>query len=285
MPAGIELAVRIAPQLPTVLADGTAVHQVLMNLLTNSAQAMATGGRLEISASPLYVRDSVARANPSLREGTYISLEVRDTGPGMSRDTIGRAFEPFFTTKPQGEGTGLGLAMVHGIMREHDGSVQIESEEGVGTLVRCLFPVLEPETVEVAQRGSAPTSLGRGERILLVDDEPSLLSVGARRLTGMGFVVETAEGPAAAMRLLESPRRAFDLMITDYSMPGMSGVELAAKAAVLRPGLPVILLTGFIDELQEAELRAAGIRQVLHKPILGAELAASCVAVLRGGTV
>lgn len=285
LPASIELKVRIAPGLPSVLADGTAVHQVLMNLSTNSAQAMVAGGRLEISAAPLYVRDSVARANPSLREGPYVSLEVRDTGPGMSTDTIGRAFEPFFTTKPQGEGTGLGLAMVHGIMREHDGSVQIESDEGVGTMVRCLFPVLEPDAVETAQPGQTPATVGRGERILLVDDEPSLLSVGGRRLTGMGFVVETAEGPAEAMRLLEDPQHQFDLMITDFSMPGMSGVELAAKVSTLRPGLPVILLTGFIDELQESDLRAVGIRQVLHKPILGAELAAGCVAVLRGGAV
>jgi signal transduction histidine kinase len=143
LPARVELTVTLHPDLPRVSADSTSVHQVLMNLASNSAQAMPGGGHLKISAAPFYVRDSVARANPGLREGPYVSLEVRDSGSGMDPATRDRAFEPFFTTKGPGAGTGLGLAMVHGIMHDHQGTVQLESELNVGTVVRCLFPALE----------------------------------------------------------------------------------------------------------------------------------------------
>ncbi len=141
LPPGITLRVKTQPDTPKVLADATSVHQVLMNLATNAAHAMPGGGTLDVAVEPLHVHAEIARANPDLREGPYLSLGVRDTGTGMDAKTRARAFEPFFTTKAKGSGTGLGLAMVHSIMRDHAGSVLLESEPGAGTHVRCLFPV------------------------------------------------------------------------------------------------------------------------------------------------
>lgn len=280
LPASIELVVRVSPQLPRISADSTSIHQVLMNLAANSAQAMAAGGRLELTAAPLFVRDSVARANPELREGPYVSLEIRDSGAGMNAATRGRAFEPFFTTKRVGEGTGLGLAMVHGIMTDHDGTVQLESEEGVGTVVRCLFPVLDPVADSDEPDTATIAAPGRGELILLVDDEASLLEVGKRRLAQIGYQAQIAASPQAALTLLSDTSVHCDLVITDYSMPGMTGLELGAAIREIRPNLPVILLTGFIDDIDDAVLKAAGVRRVLRKPVLGAELAEACANVL-----
>jgi CheY-like chemotaxis protein len=211
------------------------VHQVLMNLASNAAQAMPSGGRLAISAAPFYVRDSVARAHPELREGPYVSLEVRDSGKGMDSTTLNRAFEPFFTTKGAGAGTGLGLAMVHGIMHDHEGSVQLESESGVGTVVRCLFPALEGVVVTAAKPSRATLEAGDGRVVLFVDDELSLLAVGKRRLESLGYVVHIAGTPAEALGVLADTDRHLDLLITDYSMPGMDGLEVGAAARRARP--------------------------------------------------
>ncbi len=276
LPADIELVVRVPHALPRVMADGTSVHQILMNLAMNSAHAMPRGGRLEIAAQPLYVRDSVARANPGLREGAYVSLEVRDSGTGMPEETKRRAFEPFFTTKATGEGTGLGLAMVHGIMRDHQGAVLLESELGHGTVVRCLFPTIESEESGAGQIELIDAPEGRGQLVLLVDDEPSLLEVGRRRLERLGYRVRSAPSPQQALALLDDPDFDPDLLITDFSMPIMSGVELATRVTATRKELPVILLTGFIDDIAETILASAGIHQVLRKPVTISELATAC---------
>jgi len=281
LPGNIELVVRSAADLPSVHADGTSVHQVLMNLATNSAHAMPRGGRLEVIAAPLYVRDSIARANPGLREGPYVMLEVRDSGNGMPLETQRRAFEPFFTTKPTGEGTGLGLAMVHGIMHDHEGAVQLESEQGVGTVVRCLFPALDDSTADAQSSAALAPSLGNGELILIVDDEPSLLAVGQRRLESLGYRVRAVSSPEEAIRMLEDSSFVPQLLISDYSMPGMTGLELGALVSQRRPGLPVVLLTGFISELDDDVLRSAGVRSVLRKPITLLDLAEACARHLK----
>ena len=281
LPADIELIVRTADNLPSVIADDTSVHQVLMNLATNSAHAMPRGGRLEVVAAPLYVRDSVARANPGLREGAYVMLEVRDSGEGMQGETLRRAFEPFFTTKPTGGGTGLGLAMVHGIMHEHDGAVQLESEVGVGTVVRCLFPAVNAAESIPHARAAQDPPLGGGELVLLVDDEPSLLVVGRRRLETLGYRVRTASAPHEALQLFADESFAPQLVVSDYSMPGMTGLELCTEIAVLRSNLPMILLTGFIADIAPDVLRSAGVCAVLRKPITLLELADACTTTLK----
>jgi CheY-like chemotaxis protein len=170
--------------------------------------------------------------------------------------------------------------MVHGIMHDHDGTVQLESARGEGTVVRCLFPALgDISTTEQIEPRSEPLA-GRGQRILFVDDEPSLVMVGKRRLEFVGYHVTTASTPADALALLRDPDQQFHLLITDYSMPGMDGLTFGTAAIALRPELPVVLLTGFIDEIAEQQLAASGIRRVLHKPVLTEELAEACEAVL-----
>ena len=180
------------------MADATSVHQVLMNLATNASHAMEGGGVLDIDLQPFNVRDSFARANPGLREGQHVLLSVRDTGHGMDEATKARAFEPFFSTKAPGGGSGLGLALVHGILRDHGGTAWLESAVGEGTTVSCLFPAIEAETPEELAQAK-PVPRGHGERILLLDDEPTLIAVGERRLQALGYEVTTFNDPREAL--------------------------------------------------------------------------------------
>jgi PAS domain S-box-containing protein len=265
LPSSIEIQTELDESTPTILGDATSIHQVLMNLGTNAAHAMPQRGTLRIVLEPFYVRDSIARANPELREGPYALLTVRDSGIGIDPAVVDRVFDPFFTTKDPGSGTGLGLAMVHGIMRDHDGAVRISSELQVGTEVRCYFPAFLGEPEEGPATTAEPAD-GRGERILFVDDEPSLAVLGQRRLEMLGYTVAVATGSSEALELVRTDPTAFDLVITDYTMPGQNGVELAAGIAALRPGLPIILATGNIDDFPPDTMAAAGIHRVLLKP-------------------
>jgi len=201
-----------------------------------------------------------------MHEGPYALLTVQDSGAGIDPTVLERVFDPFFTTKEPGTGTGLGLAMVHGIMKDHDGAVRIASELQVGTEVRCYFPALHADVEEVV---AAPEekSQGHGERVLFVDDERSLATLGQRRLEMLGYTVSVATGSAEAIAMVRADPHAYDLVITDYTMPGQNGLELAAAITQLRADLPVILATGHIDAFPAAVTEAAGIRRVLLKPV------------------
>ncbi|MGH7561826.1 MAG: ATP-binding protein [Gemmatimonadales bacterium] len=279
LPASIEIRTRLAPANPRVAADPTAVHQVVMNLATNAAHAMPGGGRLDIQVEPIYVRDSTARFHPDLHEGTYVQLVVSDTGQGIDPEVLNRVFEPFFTTKPPGQGSGLGLSMVHGIMRDHEGAVILTSERGTGTQVRCYFPALETEPA-AAPAEEIETPPGSGQRILLVDDEPSLASVGRRRLAGLGYEVTVSTDPIKALEEVRARPDAFDLVLTDYSMPKLNGLDLARGINRIRADLPIVLSTGFAEEFPEETLAAAGIRRVLSKPVGISDLARALQALL-----
>jgi PAS domain S-box-containing protein len=273
LPGTVSITIHADPATPRVLADPTSVHQVLMNLVTNSAQAMPEGGSVEVRLEPFYVQDHMARKYPDLREGPHVLLAVRDSGPGMDTAVRERAFDPFFTTKSSGEGTGLGLAVVHGIMREHAGVVELESEPGRGTEVRCFFPAIDsPET---GPGSAAERSLpqGRGQRILFVEDQRSLAAVNERRLEDLGYTPTAVTDARQALALVQDAGQQFDLLVTDYSMPHLTGVELARAASAARPGLPILLLTGYVEEMAEGTLRSAGISEVLRKPVTVAELA------------
>ena len=265
------------------LADPTSVHQILMNLCTNAAHAMAEGGTLSIVVEPLYVRDSIARANPDLHEGPYTLLTVRDTGCGIDPAVMPRVFDPFFTTKPTGAGTGLGLAMVHGIMKSHDGAVRLASTLHEGTEVRCYFPAVEAvlTEVEAAHQEVVP---GAGERILFVDDEPPLARLGQRRLEGLGYAVTVATSGGQALALFRADPNSFDLVITDFTMPDRTGLELAAEIARTRPGIPVVLTTGHVEEFSQEVLQNCGVREVLMKPVMLTELARAISGALRSTT-
>ena len=266
LPASIEIRLLVHPGVPQVLADTTSIHQVLMNLGTNAAHAMPTGGTLSILLEPFYVRDSMARSRTDLREGPYALMVVTDTGTGMDPETRSRVFEPFFTTRLPGTGTGLGLAMVHGLMRDHDGAVDLESELGRGTTVRCFFPGLTTEMEDV-ERPGAIAPRGNGMRILLVEDEPQLASIGARRLDLLGYRATPETSSVHALETLRANPERFDVVITDFSMPRMDGLALARKMSAIRPGLPIILVTGYAEGVTESEAAASGVRLVLRKPV------------------
>lgn len=281
-PPNIDIMVAVDRDTPRVLADPSAIHQVLMNLGTNAVQAMPGGGRLAFRAEPAYIADSRARTHPTLREGLHAILSVEDTGAGMDTETQGRAFEPFFTTKPPGKGSGLGLAIVHGIAREHGGALELDSAPGAGTRVRLILPAVESEEADDASVILAPLH-GSGARVLYVDDEAGLAAVGKRRLERIGYVVATAANGEEALELLEAAPDDFDVVISDYLMPGINGVELATAIRGIRPDLPVVLLTGFIDELDPGVIESAGVTQLVQKPITFEELAAVVAITLGAG--
>lgn len=280
LPATIDIQVQIHGKPPRVLANATSVQQVLLNLANNSAHAMPTGGRIRIELETRYLRDRAVRMHPGLHEGNYIVLAVKDNGAGMSNEVRARVFEPFFTTKPAGEGSGLGLSLVHGIVHDHGGAMDLNSVQGRGTAVTCLFPaadVLADETVvveAVAESGGAA-----GRRVLLVDDEPSLAVAGERRLKGMGYRATGVTSPERALELISRAGAGYDLLITDLTMPGMTGIELARRVRVLDPRLPIILLSGYPPETPDDQLASLGIVCTLMKPVTAAELRAAVTGV------
>ena len=280
LPPAIDLRLNIHPQAPRIMADLTSIHQVLMNLGTNAAHAMPAGGLLEITVEPRYLRDSVVRLHPGLHEGPYGVLVVRDAGSGMDSAVLQRAFEPFFTTKPKGLGTGLGLSMVHSIVKAHDGAIDLESELGRGTTVTCFFPALQISATEERAAAREPPE-GHGERVLVVDDEISLAQMCGRRLESLGYRVTVESDPLHALGTFSARPADFDLVLSDYLMPGMVGLDLARAIHNIRPDVPIALLTGFIEELPEQTLRTAGVRRLINKPATLVELAEGVHDVLR----
>lgn len=264
LPTSVQIVTELK-EVPPVHADLTSVHQIVANLGTNSAQAMPHGGKLEVSLETFYVRDSFARNNRQLHEGEYVMLTVKDNGEGMDANTRERAFEPFFTTKAPGAGTGLGLAMVHGIMKEHEGAVLINSELGQGTTVRCFFPVLEAEAPAAIPAADIPS--GHGQHVLYVDDEPGLARIGERRLIKLGYQVTTASNGRSALAKFQADPSAFEAVVTDYTMPEMNGLDLAREITRIRPDVPVIMTTGYIDEFPPEAIAQAGVRRLVLKPM------------------
>jgi CheY-like chemotaxis protein len=225
------------------------------------------------------MRDSMARSRPDFHEGPHLLLTVRDTGHGMDHETLERAVEPFFTTKPPGTGSGLGLSMVHGIVRDHAGVLELESQPGAGTTVRCYLPAaLAPDSDDEPIATLAPR--GMGERVLYLDDEETLAELGKRRLQGIGYRVTSYTDPTAALAALRGTADRFDVVVTDYWMPHMTGIDFAREARAIRPDLPVMLLTGHMDDLPEDIIRDAGVSRVVRKPLTVEELGEAVRATL-----
>ena len=240
LPPNVQLATALTASLPPVAADATQIHQILLNLGTNAIHAMEEkGGILDIRLDLVHVSHELADLLNELREGPHIRLAVGDNGKGMEKAVLERVYDPFFTTKPPGVGTGLGLSVVHGIMKAHRGCVTVYSEPGRGTIFHLYFPVAGAGT------GNSPASdispRGSGERLLYVDDEPVILSAAAEMLEGLGYRVAAYEDPRAALAGLQADPDAFDLLLTDFSMPGLSGLDLAREALKVRPGIPVVV--------------------------------------------
>ncbi len=260
-----------------ILANPTEIHQVLMNLCTNSAHAIGEKiGVLEVSLTDVDLAGSVPHVN--LPPGPYVRLAVGDTGCGMDNQTIERIFDPFFTTKAIGEGTGLGLSVVHGIAAGCRGAVAVDSTPGKGSTFSVYFPQIEeiaksdPEVSPVLPKGK--------ERILLVDDEKDLVDVGAKMLGRLGYKVVAHTSGIEALEAFRVHPEDFDLAIVDQTMPRMTGIELAVRLMSARPEFPVILCTGFGEVVKRPEYKQSGIKACLLKPVLVAEIAAAIRQVL-----
>ena len=282
IPAMISFDVDLASDLPPVLADVTQVHQVLMNLGTNAGHAMGSRpGRLGVRLDLVEVSsEQSARNGGKPRPGSHVRLSVSDTGRGMTREVMDRIFEPFFTTKGPGEGTGLGLAVVHGVMQAHDGAVLVRSRPGEGTTFELYFPAHTPQAAPSPIEDEAPLPQGKGERLVVIDDEESILQVGNIMLSQLGYRVEAGSDSSAMLERLRGRLHEVDLVVSDVAMPGMSGPELAGHLSQLRPGIPIILMTGYDATLTLDRLRKIGVREVLAKPFSVRELATAVRRVL-----
>jgi len=249
-----------------ILANPTHIHQVLMNLCTNAKQAMMeTGGLLEVGLEDVELNDDEASRISGLKSGPYLVLTVKDSGSGIDPAIRDRIFEPYFTTKPSGEGTGLGLAVVHGIMTLHQGAVTVQSEPGKGTLFTLYFPRLQ-NLQQPALQADQPVFRGH-ERILIVDDEEPLVRMWSNLLPPLGYQVTGHVDSIEALDAFSRQPDAFDIVVTDYTMPKMIGTVLAREIQKIRPGMPIILCTGLGNQLAPDLLKASGIGKVLRKPV------------------
>jgi len=281
--ASLPATIRIEESLPEeplfASADSTQIHQVLLNLCTNASYAMRDrGGVLKVGLTNADFAENDLQKPPEIAPGGYAVLTVTDNGPGIPQDIIGRIFDPFFTTKGPGEGTGLGLSMVYGIVKSHGGAVAVRSDPGRETAVTVWLPRLPaPGSDWTEPHQAAPTGHGR---ILFVDDEEALVDIGMKMFASLGYEVTATASSIEALDLLRSGPDRFDLLITDMTMPGLTGIDLALEVLAVRPSLPVILCTGFSERISGDVLRRAGIREVLSKPVPKAKFAGAVKKVL-----
>lgn len=274
LPTTIEIRSDVRSDVGLVLADPIQIHQVLMNLCTNAAHAMSRrGGRLQVGLRRVRVDEDGLLQELAVDGEEFVELTVSDTGCGMERATMERIFDPFFTTKAVGEGTGMGLAVVHGIVEAHGGYVTVESEVGEGSTFRVFLPRIESVFIEHEEARRPPAGIDGRARILLVDDEEVLLDIGKQMLEHLGYQVTESSGSVSALELFRQRPEDFDLVITDLTMPGMTGIELTRRLHDIRPGIPIILCTGYMEMIREDETEELGIKELVTKPFVFSELA------------
>lgn len=274
LPSTIEIQLNLAEECPDILLDEGQIHQVVLNLCTNAAHAMTPqGGLLSLELENVAILEDTPEEILGVPAGKYLRLKVSDTGLGMDATVMNRIFEPYFTTKKPNEGTGLGLASVHGIVRNHHGRIFVESTLQEGTTFTLYFPVAKvsvPKVKVELQEEKKP--MGQG-RVMVVDDENMIIDVVVRGLKKMGFQVTGFTDGIEALEVFRENPAAFDVVVTDQTMPGITGFELAAHVSSIRPDLPIILSTGYSKTINESELRMAGISHFLPKPLKINELA------------
>jgi len=280
--ASIPRTIEMVPSMlsdSSVMADPTQIHQVVINLCANAAHAMEEkGGVLEVSLEDVLLDADFVAQHPDVSSGLYVRLIVSDTGHGMDPSTVSRIFEPYFSTKEKGEGTGLGLSVVHGIVKSHGGAITVYSEPGEGSTFHVYLPVVEQDApAEITAEGVLPTG---SETILLVDDELSLVNLGKQMLEGLGYGVVTRTSSLEALEVFRNQPSRFDLVVTDMTMPTMTGDQLATELMKIRPDIPVILCTGFSRKISEPEAKAIGIRAFVMKPFLKRDIATTVREVL-----
>ncbi len=272
LPATIEIRAELSDSSEVITGDAAQIQQIVMNLATNAAYAMKEkGGTLDVVLANLTVPSP--DAPPFLKKGDYVTVTVRDTGTGMPDHIREHIFEPFFTTKERGEGTGLGLAMVHGIVKGHGGEITVSSTPGKGSVFTIYFPAVKTDGATHEREGKRePLPRGR-ERVLFLDDEPALVEMGAEMLGDLGYRVESFTGAAEAIGAFKTNPDGVDLVITDQTMPRMTGIELAKEIHNIRADIPIILLSGYADVADNLSLKAAGIWVSLNKPLVQADIA------------
>jgi len=270
MPSSIEIRHRIDAGKEVILADHTQIHQVIMNLCTNAFHAMEKdGGVLDLSLEVVDITAEIAKMYQEVSPGRYMQLQVSDTGAGIDAAIIQRIYDPYFTTKETGKGTGLGLATVHGIVRHHGGDITVRADSA-GTVFTVILPLSEsrPEP----KRVTPILASGGDERVLFVDDEVILTDIGKKILNNAGYSVEISSNPVEALDIFREKPGSFDIVISDMTMPGLSGDKLAAEIKKIRRDIPVILCTGFIEPKISEKTRESGIDALLLKPVSAGEL-------------
>ena len=280
IPKTIEINTNIDKNCGHVFSDPSQIHQIVMNLCTNAYHAMEkNGGRLDISLSNAFLTSETIKNDPNMKVGDFVKLTVRDTGHGIEKSILDKIFEPYFTTKDPGKGTGLGLSLVHGIVQIHEGFITIDSSIGKGTAFSVYLPKIDtnkPETASIAG-GAIPCG---DENILLVDDEEQILIMVKQLMERFGYNVTAIKSSSEALMLFSAAPGDFDIVITDMTMPKMTGVDLAYEMMKIRKDIPVILYSGFNDMSLESKAKAVGIREILMKPVTKNNIAEAIRRVL-----
>jgi signal transduction histidine kinase len=272
IPASIRIRTSIGLESAVASADPTQIHQVLMNLCNNAAYALREkGGVLEVGLARMEVTAESSGLYGDLKPGSFLRLTVRDNGEGMPREVREKAFDPFFTTKRPGEGTGMGLAVVQGIVKAHEGAVFLESEPGKGTAVQVFLPAAQPGVA--GDSLPSPPATGGRERILVIDDEEIQVRSLRHMLERLGYRITGTTDPREALEVFRRDPLDFDLVITDQAMPHLTGSQLVKELLRLRPDLPIILFTGYSETLDEEGARSLGVRDFGMKPMSLQDLA------------
>ena len=271
MRASIPAMVEIQPNIPAhpimILGDPTEIHQIVINLCTNAAHAMnKTGGVLEVGISEVNLNEKDLSPYEDLSPGDFVRLTVKDSGEGITSENLEKVFEPYFTTKEFGAGSGMGLSVVHGLVKKCKGTIDIKSAVGEGTTVSVLFPKIEDGATVEEKKEDEELPKGN-ERILLVDDDPSILNMVRQMLEHFGYTVTDMTDSTATLALFRSAPDDFDLVITDMSMPKMSGDQLASELMKIKDDLPILLCTGHSDTIDEKKANRIGIKGFAMKPL------------------
>ena len=284
LPSSIIIEENIDPDCGAILADATNIHQITINLCTNALHAMSDGkGTLSVSLQHAEVSAADLSGEPFLTPGSFVVLMVRDTGCGMDTKTIDRIFEPYFTTKEVGKGTGLGLAVIHGIVQDTGGFIRVVSEPGIGSSFVVYLPVLQETGSAELESKFRIIPQGGSEHILVVDDEPLLVRITQRQLERLGYTVTAVYNSNDALEIVRSAPEKIDLLITDQTMPGLTGMELALAVMQIKPELPVILCTGHSDQVSKEKALELGIQEYVFKPIVSDELFKAVRSLLDAG--
>jgi len=261
LPATIKISQKLTAKSDMIMGDPAQLHQVLMNLCTNASHAMGN----EVSVLEIRMTEVNIDSQPGLNPGPHLMLSVSDTGRGMEPSVMEHIFEPYFTTKSVGEGTGLGLAVTHGIVKSFGGTIRVHSKLGKGSTFEVFFPIIDKEVSEI--KTSAPIPMGNNEHILIIDDEQGLIDMEKRMLKGLGYKVSARTDSVAALEDFRLHPEAFDLVITDMTMPIITGDKLARELICIRPDIPIILCTGYSRQVTEEKVRDIDIREFLIKPL------------------